>query len=159
MVLLKWVYYAFEDGRTVFWIQLPATGLLVGLSWLGTEVLPPRQWVVGIGVAMAVSNTLTVMLRSFGVSRTLRGMDGRRILRQHVRVLLATLVAAALGVGLMHVLPGDGSGSWLAAVVVVGVVGVVMTGVYVALLHVLRVTELTDLLAPFAARLRRLTRR
>jgi putative peptidoglycan lipid II flippase len=159
MVLLKWVYYAFEDGRTVFLIQLPATGLLVGLSWLGTLVLPPQQWVVGIGAAMAISNTLVVLLRSFGVSRTLHGMDAHRVLRQHVRVLVATLVASAVGLGLLHVLPGDGSGSWLASVVVVALVGTVMTAVYIVGLRMLHVTELAELAAPFTGRLRRLVRR
>ena len=31
---MKWVYYAFEDGRTVFWIQVPGTLVLVGLFLL-----------------------------------------------------------------------------------------------------------------------------
>ncbi|GAA4835093.1 murein biosynthesis integral membrane protein MurJ [Luteimicrobium xylanilyticum] len=159
MVLMKWVYFAFEDGRTVFWIQVPATGLLVVLSWVGTLVLPPHLWVVGIGVAMAVSNTATVLLRTAGVSRLLHGLDGPRIASQHVRVALATLLAALVGALLLWVLPGSGTGSWFAALATVVAAGVVMSAVYFAGLRVLRVTELSDLLAPFVNKLRRLARR
>ncbi|MGC5165370.1 murein biosynthesis integral membrane protein MurJ [Luteimicrobium sp. DT211] len=159
MVLMKWVYFAFEDGRTVFWIQVPATGLLVLLSWLGTLVLPPRLWVVGIGVAMAVSNTATVLLRTAGVSRLLHGLDGPRVLSQHARVVVATLLAAAVGAVALWALPGDGTASWIGALVTVVVAGVVMTVVYFAGLRLLRVTELSDLLAPFVNKLRRVARR
>ena len=159
MVLMKWVYFAFEDGRTVFWIQVPATGLLVLLSWLGTMVLPPRLWVVGIGIAMAVSNTATVLLRTAGVSRLLHGLDGPRILSQHARVVVATVLSALVGALALWVLPGSGTASWLGSLVTVVVVGLVMTGVYFAGLRLLRVTELSDLLAPFVNKLRRLARR
>jgi len=159
MVLMKWVYFAFEDGRTVFWIQVPATGLLVLLSWIGTLVLPPHLWVVGIGVAMAVSNTATVLLRTAGVSRLLHGLDGPRVLSQHARVVLATLASALVGALVLWVLPGSGTSSWLGALATVAVAGIVMTGVYFAGLRALRVTELSDLLAPFVNKLRRLARR
>ncbi|GMA23704.1 hypothetical protein GCM10025864_14630 [Luteimicrobium album] len=159
MVLMKWVYFAFEDGRTVFWIQVPATGLLVLLSWIGTLVLPPHLWVVGIGIAMAVSNTATVLLRTAGVSRLLHGLDGQRIIGQHVRVALATIVSAIAGAFVLAILPGDFMRSWFAALGTLVLVGTIMSGVYVGGLRVLRVTELADLLAPFVNKLRRLARR
>ncbi|PJI91084.1 murein biosynthesis integral membrane protein MurJ [Luteimicrobium subarcticum] len=158
MVLMKWVYFAFEDGRTVFWIQVPATVLLVGLSWLGSQVLPPTQWVVGIGASMAIANTLTFLLRSVGVSRTLHGMDARRVAAQHTRVLLATAVASAAGVAALAVVPDDATG-WVASMVVLAVVGSLMALVYAVLLRLLRVPELTELLAPFTRRLGRFAHR
>jgi putative peptidoglycan lipid II flippase len=108
---------------------------------------------------MAVSNTVTVLMRTAGISRLLHGIDGPRIVTQHVRVTLATILAALVAALLLWVLPGSGTGSWLAALLTVVVVGVVMTAVYFAGLRVLRVTELSDLLAPFVNKLRRLARR
>lgn len=159
MVLAKWVYFAYEDGRTVFMIQIPTTFLLVAFSWLGTEVLPPRLWVVGIGLAMSLSNTITFLLRIGGLRRTLGGLDGWAVLQQHVRVLLSTLVAAVVGAVAVHLMPDVFDGGWLVAIVVLVVCGTLMTATYLLMLRVTRVTELSDLAAPFTARLRRLVRR
>lgn len=163
MVLMKWVYYAFEDGRTVFWIQVPGTIVLVGVSWLATRTLDPHWWVVGVGAAMSLSNLVAVALRTVGLRRTLQGLDGYRIVRMHVKAATAALVSAGVGWGLLQLwarFVGDVYGlSWWSAVAVVGVVGLAMTGVYVVGLRVLRVRELDQLAAPVVGRVRRLVRR
>jgi len=167
MVLMKWVYYAFEDGRTVFWIQVPGTLVLVGVSWLATQALAPQLWVVGIGLAMSVSNLVAVALRTVGLRRTLRGLDGARILRLHVKAGLAAVVSAVAGWGVLRgfvVLTGDGPDgiyglSWWQAVVVVSVAGAVMTAVYAGGLKLMRVRELDQLAGPVVGRVRRLVRR
>ncbi|WP_342804095.1 murein biosynthesis integral membrane protein MurJ [Cellulosimicrobium cellulans] len=167
MVLMKWVYYAFEDGRTVFWIQVPGTLVLVGVSWLGTQLLPPQLWVVGIGLAMSLSNLVAVGLRTVGLRRTLHGLDGARILRLHVKAGLAALVSAVAGWGVLRafvVLSGDPADgiyglSWWQSVVVVAVGGTVMGLVYAGGLKLMRVRELDQLAGPLVGRVRRLVRR
>lgn len=163
MVLMKWVYYAFEDGRTVFWIQVPGTIVLVGVSWLATRTLDPQWWVVGVGAAMSLSNVVAVALRTVGLRRTLRGLDGHRILRMHVKTTLAALASAGAGWGVLQLyvrFAGQIYGlSWWEAALVVTVVGAVMTGVYAGGLRVLRVRELDELVGPLLTRVRRLARR
>ncbi|MBD8079972.1 murein biosynthesis integral membrane protein MurJ [Cellulosimicrobium arenosum] len=163
MVLMKWVYYAFEDGRTVFWIQVPGTVVLVGVSWLATRTLDPHWWVVGVAAAMSLSNIVAVALRTAGLRRTLRGLDGPRIVRMHVKAILAALASAGAGWGVLQVFAqvlGSIYGlSWWEAAVVVAVAGIVMVTVYVVLLRLLRVRELDELAAPIVGRARRLLRR
>lgn len=163
MVLMKWVYYAFEDGRTVFWIQVPGTLVLVGVSWLATIVLEPQWWVVGVGAAMSLSNVVAVALRTVGLRRTLHGLDGARILRLHVKTTIAALVSAGAGWGVLQLwssFVGEIFGlSWGQAVAVVVAAGAVMTAVYVGGLKLMRVRELDQLAGPVVRKLRRLARR
>ena len=155
MVLMKWVYFAFEDGRTIFWIQVPMTLILAGGAWLGSLVLRPAWWVVGIGASMALSNLVAVLLRLAGLRRRLQGLDGTRILNMHVRAGLAALIAAAIGWGALHALGNIEALGRLGAFVACLGIGALMLGVYVALLRALRVRELQDLLDPVMARIRR----
>ncbi|WP_255372117.1 hypothetical protein [Cellulosimicrobium sp. CUA-896] len=112
---------------------------------------------------MSLSNVVAVALRTVGLRRTLRGLDGHRIVRMHVKTVLAALVSAGAGWGVLQLyvrLAGEIYGlSWWEAVLVVAVVGTVMTGVYVGGLRVLRVRELDELLGPLLGKVRRLARR
>ncbi|WP_322645593.1 murein biosynthesis integral membrane protein MurJ [Oerskovia flava] len=155
MVLMKWVYYAFEDGRTVFWIQVPATIVLIGVSWLSTQVLAPQWWVVGIAAAMSLSNLVAVLLRTVGLRSTLQGLDAFRIVRMHVKATIAAALSAGVGWAVLQLF-GDLYGlSWLRAGVVVTVCGIAMTGVYLIALRAMRVRELDDLAAPILRKVRR----
>lgn len=159
MLLMKWVYYAFEDGRTVFMLQVVIDLVLGGVAVAGTLVLPARWWVVGIGVAMAVSNVVGVTLRWAGLSRRLRGMDTARILRLYARCAVGGAAAAAAGWVLLRVFGDVGAGGPGRALAACLVVGSAMALAYVGLLRAMRVTELDAVLVPALTRLRRLTRR
>ncbi|MET4225551.1 murein biosynthesis integral membrane protein MurJ [Oerskovia enterophila] len=155
MVLMKWVYFAYEDGKTVFMIQVPATVALVGIAWLATRTLDPVWWVVGVGAAMSLSNMIVVLLRTAGLRRKLHGLDAFRIVRMHVKTILAAGASAAVGWGVLQLF-GDLYGlSWLRAAVVTAVVGIVMTAVYIGGLKVMRVRELDQLADPLLRKLGR----
>jgi len=152
---MKWVYYAYEDGKTVFWIQVPATLALVGIAWLATRTLDPVWWVVGVGAAMSLSNVVAVLLRTAGLRRKLHGLDAFRIVRMHVKTILAAGVSAAVGWGVLQLF-GDLYGlSWLRAALVTTVVGIIMTAVYIGGLKVMRVRELDQLADPLLRKLGR----
>ncbi len=155
MVLMKWVYFAYEDGKTVFMIQVPATVALVGIAWLATRTLDPVWWVVGVGAAMSLSNMIVVLLRTAGLRRKLHGLDAFRIVRMHVKTILAAGASAAVGWGVLQLF-GDLYGlSWLRAAVVTAVVGIVMTAVYIGGLKAMRVRELDQLADPLLRKLGR----
>jgi murein biosynthesis integral membrane protein MurJ len=142
------VYYAFEDARALFRLQLPMVAVLaVGAA--ASMLLPPRWTVVGIGVAMALSNWTGAVLTYLGLRRHLRTVDGGRVLRTHVRLVLAAGPASLVGWGLLH-LTGTSSAelSVWGALWRVAVVGSVMVAVYVALLRALHVDELATLARP-----------
>jgi putative peptidoglycan lipid II flippase len=155
MVLMKWVFYAYEDGATVFVIQVVATIALVSIAWVATRLLAPQWWVAGVGLAISLSNLVAVIGRTAGLRRKLGGLDGYRIIQLHVRAIAAT--AGSVGIGWLGMrFFGDVYGlAWYRAGLVTAVVGIMMTTTYVVLLKVLRVTELSDFVQPFARRLRR----
>lgn len=141
MVSMKWVYFAFEDGRTVFAIQIPIALTLAAGSLLGSLVLPPRLWVVGVAAAMALSNLAGVLLRAGSLSRRLDGIDGPRVVRLHVRAGIAALVGGGAGFAVLSTFGERASASWPWAVLACVVVGLVIGLVYVGLLRLMRVEE------------------
>ncbi|WP_226925084.1 murein biosynthesis integral membrane protein MurJ, partial [Georgenia thermotolerans] len=142
------VYYAFEDARLLFWLQLPIVAIVtVGAA---ASMLLPAQWtVVGIGAAMSLSNIVGAALTYLGLRRHLPSLDGAHVLRTHLRLLLAVLPATLLGWGLLHLLGTSSADLGVAgALWRTVVVGVVMLAVYVALLRLLRVDELATITRP-----------
>ncbi|MGP7959302.1 murein biosynthesis integral membrane protein MurJ [Sanguibacter sp. A247] len=141
MVSMKWVYFAFEDGRTVFVIQVPIAATLVGGSLLGSVVLRPELWVVGVAAAMALSNVVGVLLRGRALGRRLDGMDGARIVRLYVRAGVAALVGGGAGFAALSAFGDRAVESWPWAVLACVVVGAVIGAVYLGLLRLMRVEE------------------
>jgi putative peptidoglycan lipid II flippase len=157
MVLIKAVYFAIEDGRSLFLIHIPMAIALVGIALAGQRLFEPKWWVVAIGLGMAASNTVAMALRLGGLRRRLGGLDGRRVFRTHALCALAALPALALGWCLVRLGPDVspvGIGSVVTAAVMCLVVGIVMLVLYGAGLWLLRVGEWRDVVAPFVQRLR-----
>ncbi|MFJ3402744.1 murein biosynthesis integral membrane protein MurJ [Promicromonospora sp. NPDC090134] len=164
MALMKWVFYAYEDGRSVFWITVPSTVALVAGLAAAQIWLPVELWVIAAGGAYALSNWITVLLRTGGLKRKLGGrLDGGRIFVLHAKTVLAATVAGGAGWGVYQLVGGFdvlsfGKGwvlTMLSGLWVTALCGLVMLAVYVLLLRLLRVEELNGLLGPVLARLRR----
>ncbi|GAB2490579.1 hypothetical protein GCM10027063_34740 [Promicromonospora xylanilytica] len=164
MALMKWVYYAYEDGRSVFLITVPSTFALVGGLVAAQIWLAPQYWVVAAGGAYALSNWITVLLRTGGLRTKLGGrLDGGRVLALHAKTLLAACVSGAAGWGVYSWVGGFealsfGSGwvlTMLSGLWVTALCGLVMVLVYVLLLRLFRVRELDRLLGPVLARFKR----
>ncbi|WP_307844068.1 murein biosynthesis integral membrane protein MurJ [Sanguibacter suaedae] len=159
MVLMKWVYFAFEDGRTVFLIQIPVTIVLMAGAWVGSLTLPAQWWVVGIAAAMSLSNLVAVLLRVGGMVKRLDGLDLSRILRLHVQLVIAAAVAGGIGWFVLKVWEFEPGDSWFTALGVTALVGTTMTAVYVLALRLMGVEELTGLAEPVMKKLGRRPRR
>jgi len=148
------VYYAYEDARTLFWIQVAMAGVVAAGTWTGSTVLPVGWWVAGAGASIAASYTLGAVWGGLQVRRRLGG-TGAAAIGVLVRSGLAAGVSAAVGWPLSRLFGDPSRLGWPDAVLTCVVVGLAMLAVYVGLLRVLRVRELTDLLAPVLRRLRR----
>ncbi len=157
MVLIKAVYFAVEDGRSLFLIHIPMAIALVGIAFVGQHQFEPRWWVVGIGLGMAASNTIAMALRLGGLRRRLGGLDARRVFRVHSRCTIAALPALVLGWFLVRLGPTisePGLGSIILAAVICLAVGAIMLVMYGVGLWLLRVDEWRGVVAPFIRRLR-----
>ncbi|HEY0186707.1 MAG TPA: murein biosynthesis integral membrane protein MurJ [Cellulomonas sp.] len=155
--LCQRVYYAYEDARSMVPIQVVMAAIVVGGTLLGRQVLDSGSWVAAACASMALSYWVGAIVALVGVRRRLHGVDGRRVLRLHVRTLVAGLVAGAAGLGVRLALGGSETFGSALAVCVVGTV--VMCLVYVGGLALLRVHEVDTVLGPVLRRLRGLLRR
>lgn len=147
MVLLPLAYYALEDGRSVFYLRLITTGALVGLALLARAILDPQWWVVGIGVAMSLSNLLAFAVRLRGLRKHIGSLQLGNIIQVHVRCLLAAGVSGFLAWLLLRLYGDLAQARWLTAVGIVSLLGTFMTVAYLVLLKVLRVRELDTMLS------------
>ncbi|WP_166844229.1 murein biosynthesis integral membrane protein MurJ [Isoptericola sp. BMS4] len=154
-VLVRRMYFAFEDGRSIFVIQVIATVSMVAVLWGAVAVLPSAWWAVAAGGAFALSTWISLLLRVRGMQRKLHGMDGRRVLRLYVRAVIGAGIAGGMGWLTVRLLDGGDLTSWGHAVLATAAGGLVMVVAYVLALKVLRVRELDDALAPILRRLHR----
>lgn len=163
--LVQRVYYAFQDAKSLFWVQVPMAAIVAGGALLGTVLLEPRWWVAAAGLAMSASTIVGAVVAYLRLRLKLTTLDGARVLRTHLRLALAATPAALVGWGLLHLLGvGPAPASRMIVVVVgsavrIAVVGLVMVAVYVVVLRLLRVDELDTLQRPVVRGLRALGRR
>jgi len=139
-------FYALQDTRTTFRVNLVSVGVNVVVDLLLFNLLPQRWKIPGLALGHVTSYTVGSVLLLYLLSRRIGGLDGTRILAAVGRMLAAGLVmfGATLLVG------------WAVAAVVdpglvrdlVTVVAGVAAGVgtYLAVARLLRVEELALLL-------------
>ena len=153
--LVQRAYYAYEDGRTPFALQMLVTLIAVSFSLFGST-RPAQDVATWVGIGQSLSNLVAALLGLWLLQRRLGTLGLGRVVRQNTRLVIATLVATGLG---WLVLGGMGrvldTHTWVGAVLVTTIVSVVVLGASLALAARLRVREVTDLLAPLARRLGR----
>ncbi len=151
--LFQRVFYSYSDARTPFLVQLPVTGVIAVTSFVSGRALAPGRVVVGVGLGMATAYTMGAVLSALVLRRRLGSMDGQRVLRTYLRLLLAAGVAGLLGWGVSRAAHALLAGRPASAVALV-VGGGVMLVVFTALCRALHVRELDDVTGPLLRRLR-----
>ncbi|WP_164203812.1 murein biosynthesis integral membrane protein MurJ [[Micrococcus luteus] ATCC 49442] len=157
--MMSRVFYANEDARTPFYIQLLLAVVYVAGAF-AIQFMPVGRIIYAIAILYMVGNILSVVISAFFLRRLLGHLDGPRIANSYIRMGYAALGSALAGAGalwLMGSYSPDGF-AWtdrLAALVTLVVVGPIMLVVYVLLLKVFHVAELRDLLRPLLGRLGR----
>jgi putative peptidoglycan lipid II flippase len=157
LFVLQRSFYALEDTRTPFFINLVQATLFVAGALI-VATLPQDSIAAGIAWVTTIAGTAQTLIAALVLRRRLGGIDGRHILRQFLVYLLATVPAAAAGLGLTAGFGGFTGGFAMSgigpAILTMGIVGGVMAGIYIAALALLRTPELRALTAPVTARLR-----
>ena len=148
-------FYALEQTRLVFFVQcgIALTNIVAALAL--THGASPAETAPRLVIAYACSYAVGAATSYALLSRTVGGLDGRRLVRFLVRLVIAVGVGglAAYGVreAMSHLVPGT---STLHALLDLVVVGLVFLGVYVVLARLLRITEVTDVMKLLTRRLR-----
>lgn len=152
--LAQRVFYAYGDAKTPFFIQLPQI-VFQSLAVLSASIFPKSVTVAIIGLIMSLGY-LMAMIISFTVLRKRLGdIDIRNILSSHVRFLIAAIIAAGAGFGLLYFFPEFSlAGRWQ-AFATTALVGSVMLLFFIAACYLLRVRELHSIIGVVAGKLRR----
>ena len=150
--VLDRVYYAFEDTRGAFWINLPF--LLFGLvGYYLCSFIDPRWTVVGIGLVMSAANILSVFAMIYKLSQRMGGLDEDRLLRVHVKLLWIASATALLG-WLIHAVffgPIFAPVGFIGAILRCAVIGPVLVAFYLGLMKALKMEELSVLMGPLTS--------
>ena len=154
LYLINRVYYAFEDGRTPFYFQVLVTAVATGFN-LYAFTVPVTQTGIWVGIGQTVSNAVGALLGFLALRRKLGLLGLSRTIRMHVRLVLASAVALALGWLALAWIPASWTDSVLGAAAVLLVLGPAYLVLAWGLGHLMRVREVDDLLAPVTRRLPR----
>lgn len=152
--LMQRVFYAYEDARTPFWIQVGQVSITT-VGVLCAALLPTNWIVAGVGLSMSIGYLFASVLTASRLRRRIEHLDGRRILAAHLKLLLAGAIAAAAG---FFLLPAFGDYPWagrLTAILTILAVTAVMGIVYLGVSWLVRVSELRDLGSTLARRMKR----
>ncbi len=150
------VFYAFEDAKTPFFIQVAssgtwATGNLISLVVLKDKA--PEFIVIGVGLAMAASNFVGAFLSYSILRRRFGDLDGHQVMRAYVEMFVVAGIGGVVAWLLAqssHAFLGD---SWVACIIATIVGGLTLLTIYVAGLRQLGVSEVEDVLGPLLRRL------
>jgi len=154
--MMSRVFYANEDARTPFYVQLLLAVVYVAGAF-AIQFLPVGQIIYAIAVLYMMGNILSVVISAFFLRRMLGHLDGARIANSYIRMGYAALGSAIAGAGALWLMgsytpEGFAWQNRLTALVTVVVVGPVMLVVYFVLLRLFRVSELSDMLRPLLGR-------
>jgi putative peptidoglycan lipid II flippase len=152
-------FYALQDTRTTFRVNLVSVGVNVVVDLLLFNLLPVRWKIPGLAMGHAISYTVGSVLLLYLMSRRIGGLGGRRILAAVGRMLAAGLVmfvVTVLVAGAVGALADPGFARDLVTVVA-GVAAGAVT--YLAAARLLRVQEIGLLLEIVRRRGRRGTPR
>lgn len=153
--LFQRAFYAYEDARTPFLIQIPVVLTSSAGAVVALETLSPTWIVVGVGVGMSVGYAVGAVLSFLVLRRRIGGVEGRAIVRTYARLVLACGLAAVPGLLVtrgLHRALGDGKLVGLAAL---AAGGLIMLAVYVVACRRMRVTEMDEIAGPVLRRLGR----
>ncbi|MCF8550297.1 MAG: hypothetical protein K9G09_05335, partial [Pontimonas sp.] len=157
LFVIQRVFYAMEDTRTPFFVQVAQALIFVSLALL-VSALPTDQIAYGLALSASIAGWIQCALALLLLRRRLGGLETRAVLGRFGVFLLATIPAAAAGVALLLALGGQSREGFLlssAPAAGLGMVAItlVMTLVYSATLLVAKNSDMHAVWKPIRSRL------
>lgn len=157
--VLQRAFFSLEDTRTPFIVETIKAALFI-VGALSCALLP-TEWIgVGIALVTTLASTVQTVITFVLLRRRVGPLGGRLLLRRFVQFVVAALVSAAVGVGILVSVGGlspDGfaQSGLVGAILGVAIVGSGMAVVYFATLLLMRNPEAAGALETVTGRLRR----
>lgn len=152
-VLMR-AFYALEDTRTPTFNAMVLNGVNVVLAVLAVAWVPTEYAIPALGLAYALAYWVGLASLAQQLRRRLDGLDGYLVVRTHVRVVLASLLAAACmvaGVMAAELFVGRAVDFTTSLVIVLTGLGFGAVG-YLVGVRLFRITEVSDVLRLVAGR-------
>ncbi len=150
-------FYALEDTKTPFFIQCVIAAVNITLAIALTSVAAPRHVAAALALAYGASYAVGAAVSVAVLSRRLGGLPGAELARFIGRVALAAVPAA--GAAWLAIFGLDAAGLDVStksdSMIVLAVGGLVGTGVYLGLARLLRIREISRIVALVTSRGRR----
>ncbi|GLY26890.1 murein biosynthesis integral membrane protein MurJ [Kineosporia sp. NBRC 101731] len=153
--LFQRVFFAFEDAKTPFFIQIATSGTWAAGNLVSLYLLreSPQYIVIGVGLSMAASNFVSALLSYWILRMRFGDLDGRAVVRSHIELFAVGGIGggvAWLMARSTHIFLGDG---WVTCIIATVVGGLMLLFIYVAGLRQLGVQEIEDVFGPLLRRL------
>lgn len=139
-------FYAFEDTKSPVGINLILNLVMVALSIVANIFLPLRWVVVGLAAAFAIAYFVSIQITAKKLSKRIGSLHGSGILRTHVRLGLAGLIAMVPAYSIAIVMSSYLGKGALGSSITLVVVGPLFFATYLYLARRLRVVEVQTLL-------------
>jgi putative peptidoglycan lipid II flippase len=157
LFVVQRVFYALEDTRTPFFLQVVQATLFISLA-LAVATLPVGQIAWGLALSASIAGGFQTLVAIVVLRRKLGGLSLKPLLVNFAKFSLAALPASAAGLGLLLGWGGTDGGAYLSesalwSGVVMGGITLVMVLVYGAVLLLLRSEDARAVLEPVVRRL------
>jgi putative peptidoglycan lipid II flippase len=152
--LAQRVFYAYGDAKTPFLIQLPQI-IFQSLAVLSASIFPKSVTVAIIGLIMSLGYVMAMIISFTVLKKRLGVIDLREIVVSHFKFLLAAIVAAGAGFGLLSFFPEFALAGRIQAFAATALVGIVMLAFFAGASYLLKVRELHSIIDVVAGKLRK----
>lgn len=157
LFVVQRVFYALEDTRTPFFLQVVQASLFISLA-LAVATLPVGQIAWGLALSASIAGGFQTLVAIVVLRRKLGGLSLKPLLVNFAKFSLAALPASAAGLGLLLGWGGTDGDAYLSesalwSGVVMGGITLVMVLVYGAVLLLLRSEDARAVLEPVVRRL------
>jgi putative peptidoglycan lipid II flippase len=154
LYLIQRVYYAYENARTPFYLQLVVTGVATVVNLFAFTVEPTRAG-VWVGIGQTVSNLVAALVGFVLLRRLLGPLRLRSTTQLYVRLAVASVVGGLVCWPLVNLLEDHLRGGRISSAVELAVGGGVYLAVVLWLAHLMHVDEVGQLLDPVLRRVRK----
>ncbi|WP_432837726.1 murein biosynthesis integral membrane protein MurJ [Dactylosporangium sp. CA-092794] len=154
-MVLQRGFYALQDTKTPALITAGVSAMGVAGCVAAGWLLPSAYIVIGIPIAYAAAYTVGLVATAVVLRRRLGRIDGRRLMRTHLRVLVAAAVGAAGAALAVRTLAPIVAPGWTGSMITVSVGGLAGAAGYLAAGRLLHLAELRHLVTTAMAGLRR----
>jgi putative peptidoglycan lipid II flippase len=145
--LCTYTFYALQGNKTAALINVPVVVVRIGVQLILVVVLSDGLTAAGLMAGNGVSYLVSAAISMVVLRKRIGRLGMRPVAAAFAKVAAAAVVAAGAGLLVRQLLPGDGTPDHVDSIVQLIVVGVVIVAVYLGMAIILRVREISQVVA------------